>query len=115
HYLPEEHVLNKVSGDDIRIELSEAALNQEWMADAPAIIVITGIYARSTIKYGDRTMRYIFMDVGAVSENVYLQAESLGLGTVLVGAFYELKAQSSLDLPDGEIPLGLMPVGCLTD
>ncbi|MGW8250453.1 MAG: SagB/ThcOx family dehydrogenase, partial [Anaerolineales bacterium] len=30
HYLPEEHVLNKVSGDDIRTELSEAALNQEW-------------------------------------------------------------------------------------
>jgi nitroreductase len=46
-----------------------------------------------------------------VTENVYLEATALGLATVLVGAFDDARLASALELPAGEQPLGLMPVG----
>jgi SagB-type dehydrogenase family enzyme len=64
HYLPKIHALRWVAGEDIRGELAAAALNQDWMADAPAMLAITAVFARTNIKYGDRTTRYVYMEVG---------------------------------------------------
>ena len=48
---------------------------------------------------------------GHVGQNVYLQAELLGLGTVVIGAFYEEDVSQALNLPNQHIPLHVMPVG----
>ena len=111
HYLPESHSIERVASGDIRSELASAALDQRWMENAPVILVIAAVYERTHAKYGERTLRYVNMEVGAASQNVYLTAESLGLGTVFVGAFYELRVQSAMELAEDVIPLCLMPVG----
>jgi nitroreductase len=49
--------------------------------------------------------------VGHAAENIYLQAVSLGLGTVGIGAFDETAAKQSLNLPKEENPIYVMPVG----
>jgi len=60
--------------------------------------------------YGARGVeRYISMDAGGAGQNVHLQAESLGLGTVIVGAFREDEVKSILHTE--LIPLYIMPVG----
>ena len=51
------------------------------------------------------------IEVGGAAQNIYLQAASLGLGTVFIGAFDDDRVSSVLDLPDDEVPLGLMPLG----
>ena len=96
---------------DYRDELTQAALNQEAIRDAPAVIIITGIYARTTGKYGGRGRQYVHMEVGSVSENVYLQAVSLNLGTVFIGAFYDEEVNKVLGLGENEVPFCIMPVG----
>ena len=111
HYLPEKHALERSWTGDNRSELSAAALNQESIAKAPAVIVITAIYSRTMGKYGQRGDQYVHMEVGGAAQNVYLQAVSLELGTVFIGAFHDDQVQSALGLAKEEIPLCLMPVG----
>jgi nitroreductase len=53
------------------------------------------------------------MEVGAAAENVYLQAEALALGTVLIGAFHDERVQELLQLRGEQRPLALLPVGHL--
>ncbi len=111
HYNPQEHGLMLIREGDIRPELSEAALRQSAVEDAAIVLIISAEYERTTVKYGQRGIQYVHMEVGHVSQNVYLQAESLGLGTVFIGAFHEDEIRLILRISQEETPLGLMPVG----
>ncbi len=112
-YRPEEHELEKVKDGDIRAELAEAALgpNQEHVKDAAIDIVFTAVYERTTVKYKERGIRYARMEAGHAAQNVYLQAVSLDLGTVVIGAFSEDKVKEIVNAEEQENPLYIMPVG----
>ena len=110
-YRPKTHDLHLIVNGDLRKLLAEAALDQSVLRRAPAVLVITGIYQRTMDKYGQRGRRYVHMEVGHAAQNVYLQATSRGLGTVMVGAFHDKEVSKTLRLPGDHKPLGLMPVG----
>lgn len=112
HYLWREHSLElKVPGDK-RGELTKVSYFQQYIKEAPVNIVFTAIFERTTGRYGKRGQeRYICMDLGHAGQNVYLQAESLGLGTVALGAFDDEGVKEVLNLPGEEVPLYIMPVG----
>jgi SagB-type dehydrogenase family enzyme len=105
-----DHDLLEVSREDLQGELTAAALGQECIADAAAVIVVAGVVERSAVKYGERALRYVHMEVGAVAENIYLQATALGLGTVYVGAFRDAQVKRVLRMPE-EDPFAILPVG----
>jgi SagB-type dehydrogenase family enzyme len=110
-YEPKSHRLERIGSGDHREALGQAALGQNWLADAPVTIVIAAVYARSTNKYGERGVRYTHMEVGHAAQNLFLQATALGLGTVVIGAFRDDRVSQVLDLPRDVRPLALMPVG----
>lgn len=110
-YRPEDHDLVEVDRGDRRPSLARAALDQEFVEEAPAVLVFTGVFGRTTWKYGERGRRYVLMDLGHAAENVYLQATALGLGTVIVGAFRDEEVARLLGAASGEHPLAVMPVG----
>jgi SagB-type dehydrogenase family enzyme len=110
-YRPRERKLIPNGKGDRRAGLAAAAWGQDWMKAAAAVVVIAGVYGRTTKKYGERGVRYTHMEVGHVAQNVYLQAVSLGLGTTIVGAFKDSEMKRLLGLRDNEEPLALLPVG----
>jgi SagB-type dehydrogenase family enzyme len=105
------HVLVKTGASDIRAELFDAALRQGSIKNAPLVMVICAVYQRVIAKYGDRGIRYADMEAGHAAQNVYLQAESLGLGTVAIGAFHDSSVSRIVNLEDTEHCLYLMPIG----
>ena len=109
HYLPKSHSLVKIMEGDFRKELADAALSQRMILKAPITLVVAAVFRRTTARYGERGTRYVHMEVGHVGENIYLQAEALGLATVAVGAFRDEAVKEVLKLE--EEPLYLMPVG----
>jgi SagB-type dehydrogenase family enzyme len=110
-YRPQGHELEKVAGVDVRTKLCAAALDQECVEDGAAVLVFAAVYERTTRKYGERGVRYVHMEVGHAAQNVYLQAVSLGLGTVVVGAFDDDEVEKLLQMEDDERALCIMPVG----
>ncbi len=112
HYLYTDHVLESVKKGDYREELYRASVGQEWVKNAALNIVVTGIFSRTEAKYGERGReRYVFMEAGHVAENIYLQAESLALATVSVGAFYDEAIRELLSLSREYTPIYVMPIG----
>ncbi len=110
-YSPQTHALTKHLHGDKRRELCAAALRQQSVCNAPCTIVINAIFERVTKKYGERGKKYVYMEVGHVSQNIYLQATALNIKTVAIGAFYDEQVFSVLQVPRSEIPLYLMPIG----
>lgn len=104
-----EHSLVKTASKDRREKLAAAALNQHFVASAPASIVLAADYGRTTSRYGDRGLRYVHMEVGHITQNIYLQCGSLNLGAVAVGAFDDERVKVLLEIE--EEPLMIIPLG----
>jgi len=110
-YKADGHELTLVKDKDVRKELAEAALGQEYVKEGAVDIVIAAVYERTTQKYGDRGIRYVHMEAGHAAQNIYLQATALNLGTVTIGAFYDNQVKDILGMPQNEALLYIMPVG----
>jgi len=111
HYIPETHNLKKVASGDRRELIAGAALYQMWMAEAPVNFVVTAEYSRICVKYGNRGVRYAMIEAGHVGQNIFLQAEALGLRAGIVGAFEDRKVIKVMEIPSTHQPLLIMPVG----
>lgn len=111
HYQTNNHSLKLVKKGDVRADLAKAALGQEWVRLAPLSIVITGNYEKCARRYRERAERYVHIEAGHIGQNIYLQAVTLGLGTVAVGAFYDEEVKKVLKLPEKETPLYIFPIG----
>lgn len=113
-YQPSQHAIRLIIEGDLRAELSAAALQQAAVLEAPMTMVIAAVYTRTSQKYGSqRSQRYVHMEAGHAAQNVLLQAVSLQLGAVPIGAFEDRGVQSVLQLPKDHEPLYLIPIGAV--
>ena len=107
-YYPHSHALSIVKRGDLVRDLYEAALEQEWVLEAPVNLVFTAVFERTTRRYGKRGERYVWIEVGHASQNVYLQATALGLATVAIGAFYDDRVKRIIGAGESERVLYIM-------
>ncbi len=110
-YLPGSDSIELTANGSFLDTLAKASLEQMWMADAQAMVVIAADFDVVTDVYGSRGVRYVYMEAGHVSQNIYLQCVSLGLVTTAVGAFNDEEVAEILRLSGDEEPLYLMPLG----
>jgi SagB-type dehydrogenase family enzyme len=82
-----------------------------WMAKAPINLVITAEYSRVAVKYGNRGIRYAMIEAGHIGQNLFLQAEALGLKAGIVGAFHDKELIEIMEIPRTHEPLLIMSVG----
>ncbi len=110
-YRPQDHALELTVKGEARPAVARACLNQVWMTEAPIMLVMAAEFKRCTARYGQRGVMYTHMEVGHVGTNIFLQAEALGLGAGIVGAFEDKGVSQVLKLPGNHEPLLVMPVG----
>ena len=101
HYSVRSHELELIKSGEFRKDVSGAALEQEMMGDADVTFILSAVFNRTRHKYGERGFRYIYIEAGHISQNIYLQAVSLELGSVAVGAFHDDKTNELIGV-DGE-------------
>ena len=99
HYLVAEHALEPVVKGDFRAAVAKACNSQAWMTEAPVMVVIAGEYRRSAVKNGEQGAYVHPHGVRFRGPKIFLQAEALGLGAGIVGAFKDKGLGQALKLP----------------
>jgi len=101
-----------VEDENQKKELADACLSQNWMVDAPIIVVLCSHADELEKWYGDRGKDlYAIQDVTLAAQNIMLAATSLGVGSCFVSAFSDSKVRRVLNLPDFFVPYAILPIG----
>ncbi|MEM5843654.1 MAG: nitroreductase family protein [Candidatus Aenigmatarchaeota archaeon] len=101
-----------VKDEKVKRKLAKAALDQDFIAEAPVVIVACSDLKKISLRYEERGERlYSIQDVAAAIQNILLAAYALGLGSCWVGAFDEEEVKFILELPEHIRPLAIIPVG----
>jgi SagB-type dehydrogenase family enzyme len=103
-YEPKEHSLIRISEADSKTDLFKA-VGQVPIKNAPALIVFAGMLEKS------KRPGWMYLEAGAASENIHLQAVAIGLGTVTIGGFKDEDVRKALGLGPDRQPIYIMPVG----
>ena len=111
HYNVDSHSLERQKTEDLKVQLSFAALDQEFIYHAALDIVICALYERTAWKYGGRAERYVHMEAGHAGQNICLQATALGLGAVPIGAFDDDQVRTIIGAAKEIRPLYIIPIG----
>lgn len=110
-YEKSSNKLIKISDKDILKDIYEASLYQDSILKGALLIFIVADFNVTMRKYKERGKRYVFIEAGHSSQNIYLMATALNLGTVAIGAFIDSEIKKILNLPKNEDVIYIMPVG----
>jgi nitroreductase len=96
----------------IKKKLRIAAVGQEYVEDAPILIIICSNTSRSVDRYGIRGREfYSIIDGAFASMLILLSAVNEGIGACFVGAFEDAKVSKILKIPEQVRPIGIICVG----
>ncbi len=98
-------------GAEVADAVAEACYGNAAVVAAPALLVVTGVFRRSSWRYGERAYRRILLDSGHLLANATLAAQALGLRTTLTAAFCDERLNTLLRVdPDEEGSLALVTI-----
>jgi len=110
-YVPAKHAFAATAAGEARAQLAAAAPRMKPLAVAPVVFVFTATFERGKPGWGDVNIRYATIEVGAVMENITLQAEALGMGAVCVGTFKDEDVKKAVGAGEKEQPILMLCVG----
>lgn len=103
-----------VQGEETKGRISGIA-DQDFIAEAPVVLVIFANEKRSSVKYGRRGEFYCLLDATIAASYIQLAATALGLGTCWVGAFDDDELRKILNAPAHLKPVAIIPLGYPND
>ncbi len=101
HFNVADFVLERLKDGNYNRDITAASLGQPVVRRAAVVFIWTAMMLRCMVKYRDRAVRYIPMDLGHVCQNVQLAATAMGLGSCPIGALFDDDINELLGV-DGE-------------
>jgi nitroreductase len=103
-----------VTDPDLRRAVAKVARDQNWIADAPVIVVACGYPAKAYQKMGGFASS-LDIDLAIALDHLTLAAVAEGLGTCWIGAFSEPGVRPILAIPDEVKVVAMTPLGYPAD
>jgi SagB-type dehydrogenase family enzyme len=89
-------------GDDAAVQrlLDAFVVHEEaiTLQRADAVVLLVGRPWRSMRKYGPRGLRYLFLEAGAIAQNVHLATQALGFASVDCASVVDEEVHEALEL-----------------
>ncbi|MGH7801228.1 MAG: SagB/ThcOx family dehydrogenase [Thermodesulfobacteriota bacterium] len=101
HYFPVGHILERIKLGDFREKLEKCFITKEMIQSANLVFLMTAVFNRNQVKYGERGYRYILFEAGHIAQNVYLSSNAMDIGAVALGGFNDDLLNDFLEI-DGE-------------
>lgn len=102
HFDVRNFSLNKLGNGESAEAVAAACLNQKFMENSAVVFLWSAVIRRCMNKYGNRGMRYVFLDAGHICQNLLVAAEATGCGGCPVAAFYDDEVNALLGLDPAE-------------
>lgn len=118
HYMPDLHalaLLKECSEEEMNEMLHQSLCGQDWSFKANVTFFYSVLPYRAEWRYGIYSHRVQLMDVGHITQNLYVACESANLGTCAIAAVDVNYASQAFGL-DGEEEFILYsaPAGCVS-
>ncbi len=93
-------------------QLASCAGGQNFMAEAPFVLVVCAVPEESAERYAERgESLYVLQDTAALTTTILLAAHYLGYGACWIGAFNEEGVSKTLKIPKNMRPVAMVPIG----
>lgn len=109
-YLPKEHALGKVSSLDVTAALQAAGV-QPGAQQAPVVFLVASSFGKYQQVTKSSNVNATYMEAGHIGQNMYLEAESLGMSTVTMAGFDNAKVTAALKIDPAETIEYVLPFG----
>ncbi|MDR1377496.1 MAG: nitroreductase family protein [Synergistaceae bacterium] len=102
-----EHALREISKENVKAAIG----SQAFVGKASHVLVfVTDSKALANFNNG-RAEEWAYVAIGAMTQNVYLAADALGIGVRYLASLSPDVARTSLQLAERDIPVCIMPIG----
>lgn len=110
-YVPDKNQLGSLGIANAGEMLTSAGV-QDGAQKAPAVLLLAAAPAKMLAVFPDSDpMKNVYLEGGHIGQNIYLEVESLGLATVVMGGFDPMKVNQALNLDSNEQVVYIVPVG----
>lgn len=101
----------QIKNKKMKERLVSAAKDQTCIAQAPLLLVFCANPSRSVERFGERSQFFSVQDATIAAAYAQLTSYALGLSTVWIGAFDENRVSEILNIPQGQRPVAILPIG----
>ena len=98
HFNIRDFSLELIGANIPKEQVQHTFLQQKFLLESAVIFIWSGVSARTTQRYDERGLRYIFLDAGHLCQNLLLGAEAIGCGGCPVASFYDDELNTLLGL-----------------
>jgi SagB-type dehydrogenase family enzyme len=98
HYGVYEHSLRKIGSGNLCEQFSEILSAENLVETSSVALIISGVFYRSEIKYGQRGYRLMLLEAGHLGQNILLSATAQGVAAVPLGGFLDDEVNRILGL-----------------
>ncbi|AXK36689.1 SagB/ThcOx family dehydrogenase [Streptomyces armeniacus] len=100
YYAPHALELRRIDPDDPAAALRKSCMQPEDLEGAGAVVVLTGVFSRSTSKYAERGYRFTLLEAGHIGQGICLSAEGVSAGSLCLSGFYDHELDGLLRLDE---------------
>jgi SagB-type dehydrogenase family enzyme len=111
HYNATSGTLDSLLVTDVRSAIGAAAHNEAAFEQAPCTIIITGSYKPTAQVVREQARNFMILQAGRISQNIAIEAQCLGLGSLGIGAFDLARVKRVARLPQPQEPIYMIAVG----
>jgi SagB-type dehydrogenase family enzyme len=98
HYNVKSHSLDVLLQQTFTPEAIGKLISYDFVKKASCVIILTAVFYRNQMKYGERGYRYALLEAGHIGQNLYLASGALGLQCCAMGGTQDEEVEAFLGI-----------------